>query len=183
MFCLMDVSGSMTEHMKDLAKRFFMLLYLFLKRRYETWTSSSSATPTRRRRWTRRPSSTAPRPAARWSPRLREMQRIIADRYPAADWNIYAAQASDGDNTSDDKQTTARCCDEILPLCQYFAYLEVGREDSDAAGLASRETTLWQTYEPLPTPGWPLAMRKVAPRRDLPGLPRALRGAAAPRGG
>ena len=35
MFCLMDVSGSMTEHMKDLAKRFFMLLYLFLKRRYE----------------------------------------------------------------------------------------------------------------------------------------------------
>ena len=34
MFCLMDVSGSMTEHMKDLAKRFFMLLYIFLKRRY-----------------------------------------------------------------------------------------------------------------------------------------------------
>src|SRR5208337_2354110 len=34
MFCLMDVSGSMTEHMKDLAKRFFMLLYLFLTRRY-----------------------------------------------------------------------------------------------------------------------------------------------------
>ena len=34
MFCLMDVSGSMTEHMKDLAKRFYMLLYVFLKRRY-----------------------------------------------------------------------------------------------------------------------------------------------------
>src|SRR6185437_10475493 len=34
MFCLMDVSGSMSEHMKDLAKRFYMLLYVFLKRRY-----------------------------------------------------------------------------------------------------------------------------------------------------
>src|SRR5580698_9848279 len=34
MFCLMDVSGSMTEHMKDLAKRFYMLLYVFLTRRY-----------------------------------------------------------------------------------------------------------------------------------------------------
>ncbi|MGH6643814.1 MAG: YeaH/YhbH family protein, partial [Bradyrhizobium sp.] len=34
MFCLMDVSGSMTEHMKDLAKRFYTLLYVFLKRRY-----------------------------------------------------------------------------------------------------------------------------------------------------
>jgi uncharacterized sporulation protein YeaH/YhbH (DUF444 family) len=35
MFCLMDVSGSMNEHMKDLAKRFYSLLYLFLKRRYK----------------------------------------------------------------------------------------------------------------------------------------------------
>src|SRR5881392_918985 len=35
MFCLMDVSGSMTEHMKDLAKRFYILLYIFLKRRYK----------------------------------------------------------------------------------------------------------------------------------------------------
>ena len=35
MFCLMDVSGSMTEHMKDLAKRFYKLLYLFLRRRYK----------------------------------------------------------------------------------------------------------------------------------------------------
>src|SRR4029078_5284855 len=34
MFCLMDVSASRTEHMKDLAKRFYMLLYVFLKRRY-----------------------------------------------------------------------------------------------------------------------------------------------------
>src|SRR5262245_19487581 len=34
MFCLMDVSGSMTEHMKDLAKRFYMLLYVFVTRRY-----------------------------------------------------------------------------------------------------------------------------------------------------
>jgi len=35
MFCLMDVSGSMTEEMKDLAKRFYTLLYLFLQRRYK----------------------------------------------------------------------------------------------------------------------------------------------------
>src|SRR5690348_6555615 len=36
MFCLMDVSGSMTEAMKDLAKRFFLLLHVFLTRRYKT---------------------------------------------------------------------------------------------------------------------------------------------------
>jgi uncharacterized sporulation protein YeaH/YhbH (DUF444 family) len=35
MFCIMDVSGSMDRARKDLAKRFFTLLYLFLKRNYE----------------------------------------------------------------------------------------------------------------------------------------------------
>ncbi|MBA4176014.1 MAG: hypothetical protein C0505_05560, partial [Leptothrix sp. (in: Bacteria)] len=35
MFCLMDVSGSMDEGRKDLSKRFFILLYLFLTRHYE----------------------------------------------------------------------------------------------------------------------------------------------------
>jgi uncharacterized sporulation protein YeaH/YhbH (DUF444 family) len=35
MFCLMDVSGSMDEQRKDLSKRFFILLYLFLTRNYE----------------------------------------------------------------------------------------------------------------------------------------------------
>ncbi|HAU14688.1 MAG TPA: hypothetical protein DCS92_13315, partial [Gammaproteobacteria bacterium] len=35
MFCLMDVSGSMNQAMKDMAKRFFILLYMFLKRNYE----------------------------------------------------------------------------------------------------------------------------------------------------
>ncbi|MBR7784791.1 DUF444 family protein, partial [Undibacterium luofuense] len=35
MFCLLDVSGSMDEQKKDTAKRFFILLYLFLTRAYE----------------------------------------------------------------------------------------------------------------------------------------------------
>ena len=35
MFCLMDVSGSMDQRTKDLAKRFYILLYLFLSRNYD----------------------------------------------------------------------------------------------------------------------------------------------------
>ena len=35
MFCLMDVSGSMDQATKDIAKRFYVLLYLFLTRTYE----------------------------------------------------------------------------------------------------------------------------------------------------
>ena len=57
------------------------------------------------------------------------MYEIIKDRYPTADWNIYAAQASDGDNWSDD---SPRCRDllieKIMPCLQYFAYVEITPE-------------------------------------------------------
>ena len=57
MFCLMDVSGSMSEHMKDLAKRFYMLLYVFLTGATATSRSCSFATPIAPRKWTNRRSS------------------------------------------------------------------------------------------------------------------------------
>lgn len=44
MFCLMDVSGSMDRATKDMAKRFYILLYLFLSRTYKTSMWSISAT-------------------------------------------------------------------------------------------------------------------------------------------
>ncbi len=91
-------------------------------------TSCSSATPARPRRSTRRRSSTAARPAAPWSRRRsRRCWRSSRERYPLDTWNIYAAQASDGDNYGAD---SGRCVEllggEVLPLCQYFAYIEVG---------------------------------------------------------
>ncbi|WP_241360953.1 DUF444 family protein, partial [Escherichia coli] len=41
---------------------------------------------------------------------LKLMQEVMAERYPASDWNIYAAQASDGDNWNDDSPI----CRDIL---------------------------------------------------------------------
>ncbi len=166
MFCLMDVSGSMTEHMKDLAKRFFMLLYLFLTRRYrhveivfirhthvahevdeDTFFYSTETGGT--------VVSTA----------LHEMRRVVAERFPADEWNIYAAQASDGDNTTYDNARSAALLEQvILPLCQYFAYIEVGGEHRDWSG---RETELWRTYRSVADPAGVLAMRKVRTRGDI----------------
>ena len=90
MFCLMDVSGSMGEREKDLAKRFFMLLHLFLKRRYQRTEIVFIRHTHEARRWTRTRSSTARRAAARSSrTALDEMLRVIEARYPANEWNIY----------------------------------------------------------------------------------------------
>jgi len=166
MFCLMDVSGSMTEHMKDLAKRFFMLLYLFLTRRYRhvdivfiRHTHEAKEVDEDTFFYSTETGGTVVSTA------LEEMRRVVADRYSPGDWNIYAAQASDGDNTtSDNARAAALLEDSILPVCQYYAYIEVGAEYKDWLG---RETDLWRTYKHVAKPGGTMAMRKVRVRSQI----------------
>jgi uncharacterized sporulation protein YeaH/YhbH (DUF444 family) len=166
MFCLMDVSGSMDEHMKDLAKRFYSLLYLFLKRRYKRvdvvfirHTHEAKEVDEETFFHSRESGGTVVSTA------LEEMGRIVNDRYPATQWNIYAAQASDGDNLPMDNQNTIALLKEaILPLCQYYAYLEVGHAKDDGGGEAS---SLWRAYELVAGSDERMAMRKVSHRRDI----------------
>ncbi|MBV9758243.1 MAG: YeaH/YhbH family protein [Alphaproteobacteria bacterium] len=165
MFCLMDVSGSMTAHMKDLAKRFYKLLYLFLSRRYrhvdivfirhthlarevdeETFFTSTESGGTI--------VSTA----------FEEMLRVLNNRYSRDYWNVYAAQASDGDNMpADNPHAVSLLQTLILPACQYFAYLEVGSEDGRHGG----PTELWRAYQRMAQAGQPIAMRKVNHRSQI----------------
>ncbi len=169
MFCLMDVSGSMTEHMKDLAKRFYILLYLFLRRRYQavdivfirhTHEAKEVDEPTFF--YSTETGGTVVSTA------LVEMQRVLKERYPIEDWNIYAAQASDGDNLiSDNARTAALLRDGILPLCQYFAYIEVAAEYHTGTGVFERDTELWRTYRMIAEASQTLAMRRVRTRRDI----------------
>ncbi|MDF2764514.1 MAG: hypothetical protein K0S81_1508 [Rhodospirillales bacterium] len=165
MFCLMDVSGSMTESMKDLAKRFFMLLYLFLERRYRhvelvfiRHTHEAKEVDEQTFFYSTETGGTVVSTA------LEQMRQIVQSRYSPADWNIYAAQASDGDNTAGDNERTANLlAHAILPVCQYFAYLEVGEHD-DRFG---RETALWRTYKLIAEADDALAMRRVRSRSDI----------------
>jgi uncharacterized sporulation protein YeaH/YhbH (DUF444 family) len=166
MFCLMDVSGSMDEHMKDLAKRFYSLLYLFLKRRYGKvevvfirHTHEAKEVDEETFFHSRESGGTVVSTA------LEEMARIIQDRFPANQWNIYGAQASDGDNLPMDNSTTINLLKTaILPLCQYYAYLEVGHAKDDGGGDA---TSLWRAYELVVGSDETMAMRKVSHRRDI----------------
>jgi uncharacterized protein len=168
MFCLMDVSGSMTEHMKDLAKRFYMLLYVFLTRRYRhvdivfiRHTDHAEEVDEETFFHSRATGGTLVSSA------LAEMHRIIAERYRPGDWNIYAAQASDGDNLFLDGPETSRLLAQaILPLTQYFAYLEVGEPNESRNGPA-RSSPLWSTYERLRAEGASLVMRKISHRREI----------------
>ncbi len=166
MFCLMDVSGSMSEHMKDLAKRFYMLLYVFLTRRYRHVEivfirHTDRAEEVDEETFFRSPASGG----TLVSSALEVMRDIVRARYRPADWNIYAAQASDGDNSHADGETTGRLLEHaILPVSQYFAYLEVG--ESGQSG-AMPDSPLWTLYERLRAAGAPLSMRKVSNRSEI----------------
>jgi len=91
MFCLMDVSGSMTEHMKDLAKRFYMLLYIFLTRRYKHVEIVFIRHTHEAKEVDEETFFNSPETGGTVvSSALREMQRIVEERYSPDAWNIYA---------------------------------------------------------------------------------------------
>jgi len=169
MFCLMDVSGSMDEHLKDLAKRFYSLLYLFLSRRYRyvevvfiRHTHEAKEVDEDTFFNSRETGGTVVSTA------LEEMVRVVSDRFPPANWNIYAAQASDGDNLPiDNEKTVALLKSSVLPLCQYYAYIEVGREPEERRRGIEPPSTLWRAYDLILSPQIPMAMRKVRDRRDI----------------
>jgi uncharacterized protein len=167
MFCLMDVSGSMSEHMKDLAKRFYMLLYVFLTRRYRYVEivfirHTDRAEEVDEETFFHDPASGG----TLVSSALEAMHEIVRTRYRPADWNIYAAQASDGDNSYSDGELTGKLLsDLILPVTQFFAYLEVGEPGAGTVGAS--ESALWTLYQRLRSEGAPLSMRKVHQRSEI----------------
>ncbi len=161
MFCLMDVSGSMDEKKKDLAKRFFTLLYLFLTRNYERvdlvfirHTDNAEEVDEDTFFHDRKSGGTVVLSA------LELMDRIARDRYPADSWNLYAAQASDGDAFGADAGRSGRfLAERLLPITRYFAYIEV----LDPAD--HRRSSLWAEYERQTAAHF--AMRQVRERREI----------------
>ena len=118
MFCLLDVSGSMDEQKKDTAKRFFILLYLFLTRAYEKIEvvfirhHTTAQEVDENAFFNSRESG-----GTIVSSALVLLEQTIRARYAAGDWNVYVAQASDGDNWDND----SIACRDILRQPHYVA--------------------------------------------------------------
>lgn len=161
MFCLMDVSASMDEHRKDLAKRFYTLLHLFLTRKYERveivfirHTNDADEVDEDTFFNDRKTGGTVVLSA------LQLMHEVIVARYPAGQWNIYGAQASDGDAFGVDPERSRAYLDEnLLPLTRYYAYIEVND------GSSSRTSPLAATYQRLESQHF--AMAAVHEHRDI----------------
>lgn len=142
MFCVMDVSGSMDEAKKDIAKRFFILLYMFLTKNYEKIElvfirhhTSAKEVNEEEFFYSRETGGTVVSSA------LELLSTVIEARYPPQAWNIYVAQASDGDNWNADSPYCQELLQEkIMPLLQYFAYIEI---------MPRHHQSLWEVYQQI----------------------------------
>lgn len=160
MFCVMDVSGSMDEERKATAKRFFMLLYLFLNRTYEhielvfiRHHTVAKETDEDEFFHSRESGGTVVSSA------LEMMRDIIRERYAGGQWNIYGAQASDGDNWDNDSPICRELlANEILPWCQYFAYIEI---------TPGEPQNLWREYEKILGSRSNFAMQRIESPADI----------------
>ncbi len=159
MFCLMDVSGSMDQATKDIAKRFYILLYLFLTRTYKKIDVVYIRHHTQAKEvdeqeffYSQETGGTIASSA------LELMAKIVDERY-STNWNIYGAQASDGDNWADDSPYCQKLLmEKILPKARYFSYIEITQR---------AHQTLWQHYQQVAELQPHFAMRHIKTVDDI----------------
>ncbi|MEN9865629.1 MAG: hypothetical protein RL748_1219, partial [Pseudomonadota bacterium] len=160
MFCIMDVSGSMDQAKKDTAKRFFILLYLFLTRVYDKIEvvfirHHTTATEVDENEFfnSRESGGTVVSSA------LNLLTEVIQARYAKGDWNNYVAQASDGDNWDNDSILCRQMMiNTIMPLVQYFTYVEI----TDGP-----PQNLWEQYQQILEHHPHFAMQKIEKPGDI----------------
>ena len=161
MFAVMDVSASMGEWEKEMAKRFFMLLYLFLTKNYKRveivfirHTHTAAEVTEEEFFYSKETGGTLV------STSIELIQNIIKERYNPELWNIFVSQASDGDNWPDDSLIVQDMLRKnILPIAQYMAYVELNRYP--------RDSDLWPYYQELDTAHSNFAMTKIQDAKDI----------------
>ena len=160
MFCLMDVSGSMDQATKEVAKRFYILLYLFLTRNYKDVDVVYIRHHTQAKEvdeqeffYSQETGGTIVSSA------LKLMDQIVQERYDSQEWNIYAAQASDGDNWADDSPTCGDLLRKaLLPYTRYYAYIEISTRSHQS---------LWREYETVAESNSNFAMKHIQDAQDI----------------
>ncbi len=160
MLCIMDVSGSMDQARKNLAKRFFILLYLFLQRNYDKIEvvfirhhTIAQEVDEQDFFYSRETGGTVVSSA------LSLAHEILTERYASSQWNIYAAQASDGDNwDSDSSICRDLLINRLMPLMRYYAYVEI---------TPRQHQSLWYAYEDVRAAHAHFAMEEIGGAEDI----------------
>jgi uncharacterized sporulation protein YeaH/YhbH (DUF444 family) len=165
----LDVSGSMDEAQRRLAKQFFFFALQGVRRQYskvetvflahaaQAWefdesqffqASSSGGTVT----------STVARLAL----------DVMKTRYDPGRYNVYFFYASDGENAAEDRDEARATLSEIAHQVNYAGYIETG----GIATFRPRDTQLAEIFSELKTAGLPVGTSHLSSQEDVWGAIR-----------
>lgn len=124
--CIMDVSGSMDQTKKYLARSFYFLLYQFLQLKYANVdvvfiAHTTTAKEVNEKEFFHRGESGGTYISSGYEKAL----EIISERYSPSNWNIYAFHCSDGDNWSEDNKKAIESAKKLCEVCNLFGYGEI----------------------------------------------------------
>lgn len=149
---VMDVSGSMGQFHKTVARRWFALLYAFIKRRYENTDLVFLAHTDEPYELSEADFfSTRLNGGTMVSPAIKKINEIIDARYDPTQTNIYVSHASDGDNWENDgevkKEMLGAGGGGLMSKIQYFSYVEVFDPKTTWGSGNTANTNLWEAYD------------------------------------
>ena len=126
MIFIMDVSGSMDNSKKYLARSFFFVLSKFLRKKYnniafEFVSHTTVAKHVDEDEFFHKAESGG----TYISSGLNMALEIIKEKYPPMMWNIYPVYASDGDNWSEDNENAVKAVKELCKVSNMFGYAEL----------------------------------------------------------
>jgi uncharacterized sporulation protein YeaH/YhbH (DUF444 family) len=165
---LMDISGSMDEDKKRMARKFFTLQYAFIAKKYPQTdlifiphTDEAEEVDEEEFFTTRKSGGTIVSPA--WA----LLHKIIKERYDASQTNIYVSYAGDGDNwDSDNPEVTKEIvASGLLAKIRHAVYVQVGQ--NYASGYGSPSVTLWSTMQAIAAGSKKLAMIKINDEQEV----------------
>jgi uncharacterized sporulation protein YeaH/YhbH (DUF444 family) len=160
----LDVSGSMDEAQRRLAKQFFFFALQGIRRQYskvetlflahagEAWefeesqffqASSSGGTVT--------------------SCVAKLALEKVQERFDPSRYNTYFFYASDGENAAEDREPSRALLAELIKLVNYAGYVETG----GVATFRPRETQLAETFAELKAQGAPVGVSHLASQEDI----------------
>ena len=139
------------ERKKELAKTFYLLLYLFLLQEYETIEIVYITYHTRAQVVSEQDFYYGHETGGtKTSTGLELALETITEKYNPALWNLYLAHSSDGDNfTQDNEIVRDIVLTKLLPILQYYAYVQISPDDYQYLSFGGLDEDLWSVFQPM----------------------------------
>ena len=160
----MDISGSMDETKKRLARKFFSMQYAFIKRKYPNtdlvfiYHTDEAAEVSEEEFFTSRANG-----GTTISPAIVLAHQIIKERYDAMQTNLYFSYAGDGDNWNDDNKEVMTALEDsgFLDKLRHMVYVQVGEEMLTWGGQQSGQQKFWTMMTSIASTSKKLHLAKI----------------------